>query len=146
MQMPRQRLVAAGPGLLQHLPSVGGQTMWVWVSVCFALGSSLGSSTRFPALPPLLPIKTGSTHPSQGVELQFCPQTPATGVSTSLAPYLLCWTYVLNLPILHPHPTPLCFNKLDLRSGQHPIVQGVWQLGDRPTQDIKGIGNQAGCE
>lgn len=53
----------------------------------------------------------------------------------------ICVTFAHSL-----HPLPLCFNKLDLHSGRHPIVQGVWQLGDHPAQDMKGTGDQAGCE
>lgn len=76
-QMPKQRLVAAGPGLLWHLPSVwvrpygsGFQPASPWV-VIFVLTPNSQHSLH------PTPIKTGGTHPSQGVEWQFCPQTPA---------------------------------------------------------------------
>lgn len=78
-QMPKQRLVAAGPGLLWHLPSVLGQTLRVWVSACFALGSYLCSDTQFSAFPPP-PSKLVAHPPARGLNGSSVPKPQPWGL------------------------------------------------------------------
>lgn len=89
-QMPKQRLVAAGPGLLWHLPGVLGQTIRVWVSAGFALGSYLCSDTQFSAFPsPPPPSKLVAHTPARGLIGSSVPKPQPWGLHQLVTLFLM---------------------------------------------------------